>query len=184
MPALDPRGALAAFCRGAGIDPARLPVQDEAQALQLAGRLLREALLGLKEILRAQQAFQDRNGIECEAPEGRSPLDANMDEYLVELLIGHERRQLDAVMQLRDQFTHAAATTPPPSIRRCAARWSSSWAIWLRSGWPPARMPPPTGTATRMCSATCCRPATSQLPHLFLEALAQAYQDARAKSAG
>ena len=36
-----------------------LPMENEAQSLQLVGRMLREAL-GLKEILRAQQAFCDR----------------------------------------------------------------------------------------------------------------------------
>ncbi len=58
-PLADVRTALQAFCRGAGIDPAKLPMESEAQSLHLAGRLLREMLLGLKEILRAQQAFCD-----------------------------------------------------------------------------------------------------------------------------
>ncbi len=81
MPTLDLHSALDIFCRGAGIDPGELPVRDEAQLLQLAGRLLRETLLGLKEVLRAQQGFVDRNGIERQTPDGRSPVDAAMDEY-------------------------------------------------------------------------------------------------------
>ena len=58
------RNGLQAFCRGAGIDPARLPMDNDANSLHLAGQLLREALLGLKEVLRAQQVFRDRYGID------------------------------------------------------------------------------------------------------------------------
>src|SRR5690606_2881612 len=49
-----------ASCRGAGIDAERIPATSDAQALHLPGRLLREALLGLREILRPQAGFQDR----------------------------------------------------------------------------------------------------------------------------
>src|ERR1700735_2827519 len=38
---------LTAFCRGAGIDPQNIATEARAQALQLAGQLLREAVLGL-----------------------------------------------------------------------------------------------------------------------------------------
>ncbi len=168
------------FCRGAGIDAGQpAGAATKRRLLQLAGRLLRETLLGLKEILRAQQVFVDHNGIERDVPEGRSPLDANMDEYLVELLAGHEKRQLDAVMRLRDQFAHASQ--PCRGHRSGTARRARAVpaATWRRSGWPAARMPPPTGIATGMCTATCCRPRDGRLPHLFLEALAQAYQEAR-----
>ena len=97
-----------AFCRGAGIDPARVPMESEAQSLHLAGRLLREAVIGLKEILRAQQSFRDHYGLESDKPDGRSPLEQGADEYLLELITGHERHQFDAVMQLRGHFTHAS----------------------------------------------------------------------------
>jgi type VI secretion system protein len=180
LPVLDPRSALDAFCRGAGIDAGRLPVQDESQALQLAGRLLREALLGLKEILRAQQAFIDRNGIEREAPEGRSPLDANMDEYLVELVLGHEKRRLDAVMRLRDQFadatTHAAAIDP--ALRGALEQFLQHLA--------PERLASGKDAATNWNRYTdvygnLLQARDGRLPHLFIEALAQTYQDARNK---
>ena len=38
---------LAAFCRGAGIDPRSISTEARGAALQLAGQLLREAVLGL-----------------------------------------------------------------------------------------------------------------------------------------
>ncbi len=180
--ALDLRSALNVFCRGAGIDPDRLPVRDEAQMLQLAGRLLRETLLGLKEILRAQQEFVDRNGIERQAPEGRSPLDANMDEYLPELLAGHEKRQLDAVMQLRDQFAHASrhAGAIDPALRSALQQFLGHLA--------PERLASGKDAAAnwnryRDVYGNLLQASGGRLPHLFLEALAQAYQEARGKGA-
>jgi type VI secretion system FHA domain protein len=180
--ALDPRGALDAFCRGAGIDAGRLPVQDEMQALQLAGRLLREALLGLKEVLRAQQAFVDSNGIERQAPEGRSPLDANMDEYLVELMLGHEKRKLDAVMRLRDQFAHASAHAAAidPALRSALSQFLGHLA--------PDRLATGQDGAANWnrykdVYGNLLTSKDGRLPHLFLEALGLAYQDARGKDA-
>ncbi len=183
VPALDLRGALQAFCRGVGIDQGRLSMQDETQALQLAGRLLREALLGLKEILRAQQACMDHNGIECDAPEGRSPLDASTDEYLVELLVGHDRRRLDAVMQLRGQFAHAR--THAAAID--AAMYSALQQFLAHLA--PERMATGKDANTNWnrykdVYGNLLQARDGHLPHLFLEALAQAYQDARTKSAG
>jgi predicted component of type VI protein secretion system len=183
LPVLDPRNALDAFCRGVGIDAGRLPVQDEAQAMQLAGRLLREALLGLKEILRAQQVFVDRNGIERESPEGRSPLDANMDEYLVELMLGHDKRRLDAVMRLRDQFAHAAghAAAIDPALRDALARFLQHLAPErLASGQDAAN----NWNRYKDVYGNLLQARDGRLPHLFLEALAQCYQEALGRDAG
>jgi predicted component of type VI protein secretion system len=181
VPALELHSALDIFCRGAGIDPSSLALRDEAMLLQLAGRMLRESVLGLKEILRAQQAFVDRNGIERELPEGRSPLDANMDEYLLELLAGHEKRQLDAVMQLRDQFAHASrhAAAVDPALRTALEKFLGHLA--------PERLATGKDGAAnwnryRDVYGNLLQSSGGRLPHLFLEALAQAYQDARGKN--
>ncbi len=181
VPALDPHSALDIFCRGAGIDPGELAVRDEAQLLQLAGRLLRETLLGLKEILRAQQTFVDHNGIERTSPEGRSPLDAAMDEYLLDLLAGHQKRRLDAVMQLRDQFAHATrqAAAIDPALRSALTQFLGHLA--------PERLASGKDAATnwnryRDVYGNLLQASGGRLPHLFLEALAQAYQEARGKS--
>jgi type VI secretion system protein len=180
LPALDMRSAMQVFCRGAGIDPETLPVRDEAQLLQLAGRLLRETLLGLKEILRAQQDFVDHNGIERQLPEGRSPLDANMDEYLLELLTGHERHQLDAVMRVRDQFTHAGrhAAAVDPAMRNALQQFLGHLA--------PERLASGKDAAANWnrykdVYGNLLQASGDRLPHLFLEALAQAYQEARGR---
>jgi type VI secretion system protein len=106
-PLADVRTALQAFCRGAGIDPAKLPMESEAQTLYLAGRLLRETLLGLKEILRSQRSFADRYRLDVEKPEGLSPLEQATDDYLLGLFTGHEERKFDAVMQLRGVLDYA-----------------------------------------------------------------------------
>jgi predicted component of type VI protein secretion system len=180
LPALDLRSALQIFCRGAGIDPDRLSLRDEPQLLQLAGRMLRETLLGLKEILRAQQAFVDNNGIERQVPEGRSPLDANMDEYLLELLAGHEKRQFDAVMRLRDQFTHAGrhAAAIDPALRSALQQFLGHLA--------PERLAVGQDAAAswnryRDVYGNLLQASGGRLPHLFLEALAQTYQEARGR---
>src|SRR5690606_9401858 len=108
-PALNALTGIQAFCRGAGIDADRLAATSDAQILHLAGRLLREALTGLRETLRTEAGFKDLYGVQHERAEGSSLLDMGIDEYLVELLSGHEQRRLDAVMRLREQFADAAA---------------------------------------------------------------------------
>jgi type VI secretion system protein len=177
---LELRGGLDAFLRGAGVDPERLSVQNEVETLQVAGRLLREALLGLKEILRAQQTFLDSNRIEAEAPEGRSPLETNADDYLLELLAGHEKRRLDAVLRLRDQFAHAGkhGTALSPALRDALTQFLSHLA--------PERIGVGSGDAAswlryKEIYGNLLQARSGRLPHLFLEALAQAYLAAREK---
>jgi predicted component of type VI protein secretion system len=168
-----------AFCRGAGIDGERIPVVSDAQALHLAGRLLREALLGLREVLRAQAAFNDHYGIEHEKTDGPSPREMGVGDYLVELLSGHEQRRLDAVIQLRDQFAEVArhAGAVDPALRQ---------ALTLFVGHlDPARMDGLPGEKSwnryRDLYANLLRANGTDVPHLFVEALAQAYLEARHK---
>lgn len=177
VPMLDVRNGMQAFLRGAGVEPSRLPMENEAQTLHLAGRLLREALIGLKEVLRAQQAFRDRYGIVSPKVDGRSPVDQGADEYLLALLTGHERHQLDAVMQLREQFTAAGGhdAAVDPAMRAALEQFLAHLA--------PARME--TGTVGGTAAANWSRykdlygnllQATGEeVPHLFVEAVAQAY---------
>ena len=143
----------------------------------MVGRLLREALLGLREILRAQAAFKDRYQIRQERPEGSSPLETGIDEYLVELLSGHEQRRLDAVIRLREQFADAArhSSAIDPALR-------SALNLFVRH-FDPSRMdglPAETGWARyKELYAHLLRADGSEDPHLFAEALAQAYLEAR-----
>jgi len=184
-PLMDARNALQAFCRGAGIDETRLPMQSEAQSLQLVGRLLREAVIGLKEILRSQQAFCDRYNIDADKPDGRSPLEQGADEYLLELLSGHEQGKFDAVMQLRNYFTHAGthAAAVDPALRSALAQFLAHLS--------PARMessatgvaPGATGNWERYKDiySNLLQTTGEDVPHLFIEAIAQAYLVARRK---
>lgn len=176
-PSLALQNGMQAFCRGAGVDNERLPVMSDAQSLQLMGRLLREALLGLKQVLRAQAGFQDSYGIRPPKPEAPSLAELGINEYLLELLNGHEQLRLDAVMQLRDQFASAARHdgAVEPALRKALALFVGHL--------DPARMDGMAGDRAwaryREIYAQLLRTGDSQVPHLFVEALAQAYLDAR-----
>lgn len=184
-PALyDVRSGLQAFCRGAGIDPEALPPDSDTRMLHLAGQMLREVLLGLQDLNRSQHAFHNRHRIEIPAvdAEGPSPDGAGVDDYLRQLLVGHDKRELDAVLLLRGAFRqtgkHDAALAPalgaafaefmahldPAGIEsrvktggpRGAGR-SSGWELY--------------GEIYRNLMSV----PEGQLPHLFVESLAQAY---------
>lgn len=183
-PLADVRNAMQAFCRGAGIDESRLPMQNEAQSMHLVGRLLREAVIGLKEILRAQHAFRDRYGIEVEEPEGRSPLEEGADEYLLELLSGHEQGRLDAVMQLRGQFNdagvHAAAVDP--ALRSALAQFMAHLAPGrMQAGADVPGRASDTGNWERYKDiySNLLQSTGEEVPHLFIEAMIQAYLTAQ-----
>ncbi len=103
-----------------------------------------------------------------------------MDEYLPELLAGHEKRQLDAVMQLRDQFAHASrhAAAIDPALRSALQQFLGHLS--------PERLATGKDAAAnwnryRDVYGNLLQASGGRLPHLFLEALAQAYQEARGK---
>jgi type VI secretion system protein len=80
---------LTSFCRGAGIDPQSVTAEARATALQLAGQLLREAVLGLMDLNQNRNEFRNRFRIAPLPPEvPESPLNFShgVDEALVRLL--------------------------------------------------------------------------------------------------
>jgi type VI secretion system protein len=80
---------LNAFCRGAGIDPRSITAEARGSALQLAGQLLRESVLGLMELNQSRNEFRNRFRISPPANDGpESPLNFSrgVDEALVRLL--------------------------------------------------------------------------------------------------
>lgn len=98
---------LQAFCRGAGIGPETLPVDAHSRMLHLAGQLLRESLLGLKESSRHQQAQRNRLRVTYQ----KEPADLlpslerhTVEELIQELLKAHDSRRFDAVQWLREAF--------------------------------------------------------------------------------
>jgi type VI secretion system FHA domain protein len=113
VPALfDVQSGLAAFCRGAGIDNERLPADAQTRLLHLAGQLLREALVGLKDLERARNEIRNRFRIEIQtdADDPRPSLAGTaVEELLLNLLNQHETRQTDAVQWLRETVDSAKA---------------------------------------------------------------------------
>lgn len=101
------RPGLEALARGAGIDPSRMRGAAAAATLQLAGRLLRETLVGLK-ALDLRRAEARRQGGLTERP---GPTDAvtpslgwATDDLLARLLFAGEGRRPEPGHWLRQQF--------------------------------------------------------------------------------
>ena len=69
----DMRNGLEAFCRGAGIAPDRLPAEAQGRLLHLAGRLFREALVGMKDLERTRTETRNRYRIETPPAEADDP---------------------------------------------------------------------------------------------------------------
>jgi type VI secretion system protein len=102
---------LSAFCRGAGIDPQSLPSDARGSALQLAGQLLREAVMGLLELNQGRNELRNKFRISAPAAEGpESPLDLSrgVDEALVRLLATLSTRA-SSVDAIRDNFRELKA---------------------------------------------------------------------------
>jgi type VI secretion system FHA domain protein len=104
---VDNTPGLQAFCRGAGIGAETLPVDAHSRMLHLAGQLLRESLLGLKESHRNQQ--EQRNQLRVTYQKEPTDLLPSLDRHSVEELIqellkAHDSRRFDAVQWLRESF--------------------------------------------------------------------------------
>jgi type VI secretion system protein len=111
---------LSSFCRGAGIDPRAVTPEARSAALQLAGQLLREAVLGLMDLNQGRNEFRNRFRIPIPAAEGsESPLNFSrgVDEALVRLLTTVSTRagSVEAIRQnfreLKAQHTATLAAT-------------------------------------------------------------------------
>ncbi len=100
------RGGLEAFCRGAGLDVSELPDDGATSMLQLAGRLLREALVGMKDLETTRTELRHQFRLE----EPRQDLDEHFrvdggtDDLLRALLAAHDSRRLDPVQWMRQGF--------------------------------------------------------------------------------
>lgn len=106
QPALyDVHTGLQVFCRGAGIEVDQLPGEAQTRLLHLVGQLFREILVGMKDLERARADIRNRFRIELPAdPEDTRPslLRSNVEELLVQVLVQHETRKLDAIQWLRE----------------------------------------------------------------------------------
>ena len=102
---------LSAFCRGAGIDPRNVTTEARGAALQLAGQLLRESVLGLMDLNQGRNEFRNRFRISAPANDGpESPLNFSrgVDEALVRLLTTLSSRA-GSVEAIRENFRELKA---------------------------------------------------------------------------
>ena len=103
---------LAAFCRGAGVDPRTITPEARHGALQLAGQLLREAVLGLMDLSQSRNEFRNRFRMPppppSEGPESPLNFSRGVDEALVRLLTTTSTR-LGSVDAVRENFKELKA---------------------------------------------------------------------------
>jgi len=101
----DGEAALAAFCRGAGVDPKTITPEARGAALHLAGQLMRESVLGLMDLNNSRNEFRNRFRIAPppeQGPESPLNLSRGVDEALVRLLNTTSTRagSVDAVREV------------------------------------------------------------------------------------
>ena len=107
QPAHDSRSGLEELCRGAGIDATLLSADASAAMLQLAGRLLRETLVGLRALDLKQRDILQQYRVPPKSAESTPSgfdLGRPADELLTQLLASHDSRRLDAAQWLRQSL--------------------------------------------------------------------------------
>jgi type VI secretion system FHA domain protein len=193
-PALyDVHSGLQAFCRGAGIDPEKLPADAQTRMLHLTGQLLREALVGLKDLERARAELRDRFRIELPPPEPDDPRPSlvrlTVDELLLDILVQHESRSIDAVQWLREAVGEAK------SHEQAATQAMRAAFVEFLDRLDPAELEARFERAARRGKAKSADKAqywelfttfyrnliempADHLPHTFVEAFAAAYREA------
>jgi len=151
------------------MDGRQLPADAQDRLLRLAGLLLREALVGIKELARTQREISQDAGLSAAAedPERMALQNLPVEELLARLLLGHDQRQLDAVQWLRELFgfanRHDAALMRAlrPALIEFTRRLD------------PALQNPGSPAAERFRSIT--EMPDGRLPHLFAESLARSF---------
>jgi type VI secretion system protein len=114
---------LAAFCRGAGIEARSISTEARGAALQLAGQLLREAVLGLMDLNQGRSEFQNKFRITAPAADAaESPLNFSkgVDEALLRLLTTLSTRA-GSVEAIRDNFRELKAQNSAMPVATRAA---------------------------------------------------------------
>jgi predicted component of type VI protein secretion system len=98
-----------AFCRGAGVPASELPTNSRLAALQLAGLMLREALVGARELAKSRREILRSAGLNPEVEEsGRAALQRySIEELLKQFLSAQDPTLPEAVPWLREVFSTA-----------------------------------------------------------------------------
>jgi type VI secretion system FHA domain protein len=192
----DLHSGLEAFCRGAGIEPGRLPADAQCRLLHLAGRLFREALVGFKDLERTRSDTRNRYRIELPAPEHDDPrpslASSGVEDLVVALFVRHEGRALDSVQWLRESVAEAKLHENATGLAMRAAF------VEFLDRLDPAELEARFERAARRGKARSADKAqywelfttfyrnliempVDHLPHTFVEAFAAAYRDAMKK---
>lgn len=192
----DVRTGLDAFCRGAGIEPERLPAEAQVRLLHLAGRLFREALVGFKDLDRSRSETRNRYRIESPPQEPDDPrpsmADSMVEELLIALFVQHEGRRLDSVQWLREAVAEAKLHETATALATRAAF------VEFLDRLDPAELEARFERAARRGKARSADKAqywelfttfyrnliempAEHLPHTFVEAFAAAYREASKK---
>ncbi len=180
----DPPG-VQAFLRGAGLKPTQLPGQTPG-LLHLAGQLLREALVGLKDVERAQEQTREHLGVALplRPPEsGPSPGQSTVEELLLSLIRQHEEHSLDAVRWMRERHDELKAREQAlaQALRTAFLQFFGRLdPAQLEARFERAARDPGGPRYWELFSAfyrSLLGPA-NQLPHSFVEAFAEAYKEA------
>ena len=102
-------GEIDAFCKGLGIDASQLPPQSHCPALFVAGLILREALVGARELAATQRSIREDHGLEQPVIDPRFvELQRMSTEDLMRHVMSVGREQaLDTMHWLRELFGHA-----------------------------------------------------------------------------
>ena len=162
---------LDAFSQGAGMNPRQLPLEGHERLLRLAGLLLREALVGIKNLARTQREIRQNSGLcsTTDDPERIALQNLPVEDLMARLLLGHENQQLDAVQWLRELF--GLATRHDAALMRALRPALEEFTKRLD----PGVLTPGPASAERFRSIT--ESPKGQLPHLFAEALARSFND-------
>jgi type VI secretion system FHA domain protein len=188
----DLRSGLDAFCRGAGIVPERLPAEAQGRMLHLAGRLVREAFVGLQELERTRAETRNRYRIETAPQDPEDPRPSleklMVEDLLVALLVQHEGRRLDSVQWMRETIGDAKLHE-----QACARATRAAFVEFL-DRLDPAELEARFERAARRGKARTADKAqywelftsfyrnliempADHLPHTFVEAFAAAYRE-------
>ena len=176
---VDGQTSIEAFCRGAGIDPGRWPADTQARVLQLAGLLLREAVVGIKALALAQRELRVQANVEFGRDSAHEGLTALPVEELLRRMLDQERRELDAVQWLRDMLgsarRHDAATMRAlnGALLEFTARLDPRALTQEHPDELPLSEPVPSGLTARFRSIT--ETSGGKPPHLFSEAFARIF---------
>jgi type VI secretion system protein len=180
---------LAAFCRGAGIEPRSINSEARGAVLQLAGQLLRESVLGLMDLNQGRNEFRNKFRMQpppADAAESPLNFSRGVDEALVRLLntlsvragsmeaIRHNFRELKAqnaatLVATRAAFEEFLSRVDPKELEE---RFEKAGKRGVFGGQGKAKY---WDLYAELFAGLAQRPADG-FPHLFTETFAKAYE--------